>query len=306
VALSDLQLHAPEMLSRKIPRANIQQAFALDTAERVISRYPEARVLAVGSYEDTAAATLRSKGYRLDEIDPNVNGLDLQTFYGYDQGATGSYDVILCVSVLKHVEDDVMFIQQVSELLAPDGIAIFTVDFSDRYAEHGCQPSGDFRLYTSTDLRDRLMRALPACALLDPPSWHEGEDDFAFDGCRYSFAGWVFRRLSLEQARYVSPTATIAATPWRRSLAAFTEEASSLRAQHQSDRGTIAAREAEIAALTAEVAQQSEQKLGLAAACAELQSDKDSLYGELRLDAGPRSLRVVLPLARMIRRIAGT
>ena len=234
-ALADLHSLAPEVIKRKIERANIQQAFALDTAERLVHRFREPRILAVGSYEDTAVAALRAKGFRLDEVDPNVNKLDLKEFYRSAQAIQQSYDLILCVSVLEHVEDDRGFVRMIADLLSLDGIAIFTVDFSERYPESGRKPAADFRLYTTNDLCGRLMSALPDCALLDPPSWHDGEDDFEYEQCHYSFASWVFRRLS-------------ASNVW----------------------------------------QQARQL--------------DLLIHELRFDSGPRSLRMVLPVARVIRR----
>jgi SAM-dependent methyltransferase len=257
-ALEELRTLAPSMLARKIEAANIQQAFALDTAERLVKRFPDPRILAVGSYEDTAVAALRAKGFRLDEVDPNVNGLDLDAFYCSAQATQQSYDLILCVSVLEHVEDDRRFMRMIGDLLAPGGIAIFTVDFSERYPTSGQKPVVDFRLYTNHDLNDRLMQALPDCVLLDVPSWRDGGDDFEYEGCRYSFASWVFTRLSSAQARYAYPyLAREGGAPWKDCVGSF-------------DTGSA--------------------QLNL-------------LVHELRLEGGPRSLRMVLPLARAIRRL---
>ena len=97
-ALADLELYAPDILARKIERANIQQAFALDTVERFSAGLTEPRILAIGSFEDTAVAVLRAKGFRIQEVDPNVNGLDLEFFYRSPEAKLGSYDLILCVS----------------------------------------------------------------------------------------------------------------------------------------------------------------------------------------------------------------
>jgi SAM-dependent methyltransferase len=195
----DLQLHAPELFSRKIARANIQQAFALDAVERLVTRYREPRILAIGSFEDTAVAVLKAKGFRIDEVDPNVNGLDLEEFYRLPNTVPQSYDLILCVSVLEHVANDEAFVRIVGDLLAPDGVAIFTVDLSNRYPVDGQKPAGNHRLYSAGDIRNRLMSAVPDCALLDYPCWDDGEDDFEYDGCRYSFASWVFRKLRLRR-----------------------------------------------------------------------------------------------------------
>ena len=85
-ALADLELYAPDILARKIERANIQQAFALDTVEQFSAGLTEPRILAIGSFEDTAVAVLRAKGFRIQEVDPNVNGLDLEVFLSLTGG----------------------------------------------------------------------------------------------------------------------------------------------------------------------------------------------------------------------------
>jgi SAM-dependent methyltransferase len=185
---------APDIFGRKIPRANVQQAFAFDTAHRFLSGRREARILAVGSFEDTAVASLRAEGYALDEVDPEVNGLDLDTFYLANPAALGSYDLVLCVSVLEHVRDDESFVRMVADLLTPGGVGIFTVDYSAAFPETGRAPGWDERLYTRVDLRFRLMDQLPDCALVDPESWSKGGEDFDYEEVRYAFASWVFRK----------------------------------------------------------------------------------------------------------------
>ena len=47
-------------------------------------------------------------------------------------------------------------------------------------------------------------------------------------------------------------------------------------------------------------------ELHLEAELAVLRSEKDQLCVHLRMESGPRTLRMVLPLARAIRRISGT
>jgi hypothetical protein len=276
--IADLNRHAPEMMARKIPEANVQQGFALDAAERLVARYPEPRILAVGSFEDTAVATLRAKGFRIDEVDPNVNGISLEAFYCSNAAVPRSYEIILCVSVLEHVADDDTFVRILGDLLAPEGVAILTVDFSNRYAEHGLKPGVDCRLYTTHDLRDRLMQALPECALLDPPNWDDGDDEFEFDNCRYSFASWVFRKLPTGQLRHSVSSAIVAGVPWK----------TLIRAQQ------------------ALAIQQAKRVSDLEAGLAGLRAERNRLCLSLRMESGPRALCMVLPLARMIRRIAGT
>lgn len=194
-AVAELHHHVPEMMGRKIERANVQQAFALDAAERLLACYREPRILAVGSFEDTAVATLKAKGWRIEEVDPAVTGLTLADFYVLPTTQPGSYDLVLCISVLEHVEDDVVFVRMLADLLAPAGLALMTVDFASGYAEHGRKPRADFRLYTPGDLRARLMPAIPGTQPFDFPNWDDGEEDFEYEGCRYAFATWTFIKL---------------------------------------------------------------------------------------------------------------
>ena len=197
--IAKLKRLAPEIFDRKIERANVQQAFAFHAVESIVGRYLGPRILAVGSFEDTAVAALKADGYRLDEIDPNVNGLDLASFYALPTTRIGFYDLIVCVSVLEHVENDERFVRMIADLLAPNGTAIFTVDFSERYAASRSKPAVDYRLYRSTDLASRLMRCAQDCVLINSPKWTDLDDDFEFEGCRYSFAAWVFRKRSPDE-----------------------------------------------------------------------------------------------------------
>lgn len=199
--LADLHKYVPEMLTRKIERANIQQAFALDVAYRFLAECPNARILAAGSFEDTAVATLRAKGYCIDEVDPNVNGMTLQDFYLSPDAKLGSYDLILSVSVLEHVADDEQFVRLISEFLRPGGLAVLTVDFAEKWRPGKRKPDVDHRLYTTRDICERLMPAIGDCVLVDQPRWSEGVEDFHYEGSQYGFAGFVFRKLDPRSVR---------------------------------------------------------------------------------------------------------
>jgi len=216
--IRDLEKRAPELIKRKIPQANIQQAFALDAVERFAREKPGARILAVGAAEDTAVEVLCAKGYRVDAIDPGIN-VDLSDFYLSMEGVPESYDIILCVSVLEHVQDDELFVRHVAELLAPGGIAVFTVDFRDDYVEGTPRPSVDFRLYSSRDLLERLMPLILDCALVDRPLWRDGAPEFEHDGAIYNFATWVFRKLPAPWRQYRGERFVNArTTPWKNQL----------------------------------------------------------------------------------------
>jgi hypothetical protein len=174
---------------------------------------------------------------------------------------------------LEHVEDDEGFVRMVADLLAPDGIAIFTVDFSNSYPADARKPAIDRRLYNTRDLRDRLMAIMPDCCLVDVPSWNDGSSDFEYDGCNYAFASWVFRKLNIR--RVLNSEANGSATHWKVQSAAQSAEIERLQK-------LIAAQSAEIERL---------QKLS------------QELVQNLRWPDGPPALRRALRLARLFRRV---
>ena len=192
----------PEMMGRKIPQANVQQAFVLDTVQKIVSHHIKPKILCVGSYEDTAAAALKKLGYQIDEIDPVIN-YDLNTFSHLPTTQKGSYDIIFSTSVIEHVEDDERFISQVSDLLAPKGVAILTVDYNNSYRAGDRIPEEDFRFYTREDLEKRLLSRAAGCSLVDTPKWDCPRPDFCYSGCLYAFASFVFQK----QAEIVKPDA---------------------------------------------------------------------------------------------------
>ena len=186
---------APQMMTRKIQEANVQQAFVADATLHFARRFAAApRVLCVGAFEDTATELLRAEGLRPEEIDPAVNH-DLDTFFHLATTRPGSYGLVYATSVLEHVQDDGRFIGQICDLLAPGGIAVLTCDFNDGYRAGGPKPEVDYRLYTARDLHGRLgaILAEKGCAWVDEPHWGEGEADFVYMGkYRYTFATLVF------------------------------------------------------------------------------------------------------------------
>lgn len=193
-SLSDLHTYAPEIIAKKFPRANIQQAFALDSCIRFAKGKSNLKILAAGSFEDTTIAVLKAKGYTVDEVDPNVNGQTLQDFYVKSNVSLASYDIVLSVSVLEHVADDEQFIRIIREFLKPEGIAILTVDFAENYTKNMPIPDSDYRMYTTNDILNRLMPLIPDCMLVDTPTWREGREDFVLGDYRYGFAGIVFKK----------------------------------------------------------------------------------------------------------------
>jgi hypothetical protein len=181
----------PQIIKRKVRQANVQQAFVLDTVRRFATPY--SKTLSVGCFEDTAYLTLVKQHYNIEGIDPGINH-DLNTFFNLPTTIKGSYDVVFSTSVIEHVEEDELFVKQISELLAPGGIGIITCDFHDQWKPEDGIFSTSFRFYTRQSLKERLIPSLTNCTLIDEPDWNCDNPDFEFGGKKYTFATFVFQK----------------------------------------------------------------------------------------------------------------
>lgn len=188
----EMRTLTPDVFSRKIARANVQQAYIMAQVEQYAK--PESAILCVGYHEDTAYFALKAKGYAVDAIDPE-HDMDLAEFYDAHR-AKRYYDVIFSTSVLEHVVDDRAFMRQIADLLAPGGVAFLTVDFKESYVHGERIPGVDARLYTTHRILRELIPCLPGCRLLDTPDWNEYEPDFEYENCRYGFAGIAFQKVA--------------------------------------------------------------------------------------------------------------
>lgn len=184
----------PEIMASKIPAANIQQAYILDAVKHFASQLQLPRMLCVGSYDDSASASLKKLGYTIEEVDPEVNGMDLNMFFNLPSTREGSYDIIFSTSVLEHVEDDELFMSQMAQLLKPGGVGLLTCDYNDLHTLEDPVIQGDYRFYTQKDLITRILPALKNCSLVDVPHWESTNPDFIFLGYRYTFATLAFRK----------------------------------------------------------------------------------------------------------------
>lgn len=200
--ISELHLYCPETIKNKVPQANIQQAFVLDTVRGFSNN--ETSILCVGAYEDTASETLRKLEYNITEIDPldsiwnptnygNILKFDLNSFYINNQQK--KYDVVFSTSVIEHVEDDELFIEQICKLLNDGGYGILTCDFNNDYKPGDRKPVVDYRLYTVEDFLSRFSKILNDnnCKIIEPYNW-EGNPDFDNGQAIYSFATFVFKK----------------------------------------------------------------------------------------------------------------
>lgn len=184
----------PDMMSRKIPEANVQQAFVLDQVIK-ISRtvIPEPNILSVGCFEDTAYETLKIMGANIIGIDPAIN-FDLGSYLN-SKHPFPAYDVVFATSVIEHVKNDEEFIRDMCVLLNKNGCGILTTDFKESYLPGNPLPYSDERFYTRYDLEVRLRSVLRqmGCDLIDKPDYTD-TDDFVYQGHHYSFATFVFRK----------------------------------------------------------------------------------------------------------------
>jgi SAM-dependent methyltransferase len=192
-AIQTLFTTSSEMMKRKIPRANVQQGFVLDTVRNFAQS--NSKILSVGCFEDTAYDALVKLGHKVEGIDPEINQ-DLNTFFNLPTTKKGSYNIIFSTSVIEHVKDDELFLKQISELLAPGGIGVLTCDYEDSWTpEQGVFPS-NFRFYTQNDIKQRLLPCLMNCQLIDEPKWDCKNPDFELAGKKYTFATLVFQKRS--------------------------------------------------------------------------------------------------------------
>jgi SAM-dependent methyltransferase len=190
--LAFLHSLAPEIMARKIERANIQQAFVFDAVRALASA--DAKILCVGSFEDTACIALKMIGVGAEEIDPVIN-YDLDEFVGRPSTVKQSYDVVFATSVLEHVEDDEKFMRLLSEMLKPNGVMILTCDYNDQYKPGDEIPTVCHRMYTQRDFRERVIPSAPQCFPIDNPDWDCPNPDFVLGNrFRYTFATLVLRK----------------------------------------------------------------------------------------------------------------
>jgi hypothetical protein len=192
--IQEMRRLAPEIIQKKIHRANVQQAFVFDSVKHFAHK--NSLMLCVGGYHDTACYSLEKLGASIVNIDPELN-YDLKTFKALPTTQKGSFDLIFSTSVVEHVEDDEQFFSDIEELLKPGGVGILTCDFKNSYCKGDPLFPGNYRFYTVSDLKERILPLLKECTLVDLPTWESGTHDFKYEGQEYAFGTLVFRKNSL-------------------------------------------------------------------------------------------------------------
>ena len=198
-ALEFIENVAPATYAKKIPEANIQQAFVFNTAYQLsISNKQSIKILSVGAFEDTAAIVLQKLGFHIIFIDPIIN-YDLSTYITKPSVRRHSFDIIISTSVIEHVKDDEKFIKDINYLLKVGGYGILTCDFKDDYKVGDDIPEEDCRLYTRKDLNERLLKNNQNCQIIGTPHWECNNYEFFYQNKhRYTFASFVFKKVSNE------------------------------------------------------------------------------------------------------------
>lgn len=187
--IEEMFVAAPEMMSRKIGAANVQQAWVLETVRKTGAK----SVLCVGAFEDTALETLRVRNpdIHLTAIDPSLN----YSLHDFQKVNRDTFECVFSTSVIEHVQDDEQFVRDLCDCLPTDGVCILTADFRADWQPGQPVPATDVRLYTPADI-ERLGRVLGSknCYWIDTPEL-SGAPDFHYQGHDYSFVALVFKKL---------------------------------------------------------------------------------------------------------------
>jgi hypothetical protein len=189
-SIQELHKLVPAMMSRKIERANVQQAFVFKyIKDHFDNKTP---LLCVGSYEDTCCYGLKQLNYNIVEIDPAIN-YDLHTYCINNNYPT--YDVVFSVSVIEHVNNDDEFIDDLCKSLNSGGTCVLTCDFKNSYKPGDLIPGEDHRLYTENDLLVRFKNILDNNnCYIDGDIDYSSPPDFIYSNVLYSFATFIFRK----------------------------------------------------------------------------------------------------------------
>jgi len=187
VAIFKMASLSPQMNSRKPERSNVQQAWMMNTIERLHLNKSE-QILCVGCYEDTAHDALNQFGYNSLGIDPCVNGITLEQFSNSTIPRAKDYPIVYATSVIEHVVDDKTFIKDMCSLVSSKGYLLLTTDFKEGWQPGMGAPTTSHRFYTKESLHElETLLAAEGFELVGDVNW-EGAMDFTWEGYHYAFA----------------------------------------------------------------------------------------------------------------------
>lgn len=182
----------PEMMGRKIPEADVQQAFVVRS---VLELVPNglAKILCVGAYEDTA--------YEFLKLDKYVNILGIDPYWGNDPFELyqwhARHDCVFATSVLEHTADPKKFVTKMMEAIKPSGIGILTCDYCEDWPE-GAKISPEHTMFNHkwmVSLMDIVMANGGELVGEELPAWGKNPKHFHYNGkWHYDFATMVFKK----------------------------------------------------------------------------------------------------------------
>jgi hypothetical protein len=183
----EMRESCPDIMARKIPEANVQQAWVLDMVRRTQAK----SILCVGCFEDTAYHTLEVHGWDVEGIDP---ALDM-SLSDYRRKVGTQFPCVFATSVIEHVPNDEQFIRDLCDSLEYGGTCILTADFKEGWRKGQPVPATSVRFYTSADIvRIGKILTEKGCYFIDKPDT-SGAPDFHYQGHNYSFIGLIFKKL---------------------------------------------------------------------------------------------------------------
>lgn len=182
--VQELYSIVPDMMARKIPRANVQQAFVYKFIKENFQVSLMPKILCVGSHEDTCCAALKKLHYDITEVD-NKDVTNLTNYYE-------QYDFIFSISVIGYVNNDSKFMHDLCKCLKPNGTCIVICDYNDNCKRKPIS-ANQHRFYTYADLMERFKTIIEKnnCAILGEIDYSAAYD-FIYDHNLYSFATLTF------------------------------------------------------------------------------------------------------------------
>jgi len=196
-----------DMIHRKIPRANVQQAFVFNAVKKLVPN-KDAKILCAGSFMDTASVALQRFGYRnIIDIDPVINySLHEYLMHEFsdevssdeDETVTSSsreiFDAVFSTSVIEHVENDIEYFDDVISVVKPGGFVVITFDYKPDWQPGQPVPISSRRFYTPDSVKAMQQQFKDGGFSVHGGADYDGDIDFTWDGIHYAFGTAVFKK----------------------------------------------------------------------------------------------------------------